>query len=119
MYEYNSKLVRVIDGDTVVLDVDLGFTVHVTVTVRILGINAPEITGVSKIQGIASKDALEKILNDIIPDKRGNKNIVVKSFMKDKYGRWLSDLLVNDTNLIIHSVSNLLVERGFATLVNY
>jgi endonuclease YncB( thermonuclease family) len=42
MYEYNAELVRVIDGDTYVLDVDLGFYVHAVQHVRLLGIDCPE-----------------------------------------------------------------------------
>lgn len=43
MYEYQCKLVRVIDADTVVLDVDLGWNVWLTKQhCRLRGINAPE-----------------------------------------------------------------------------
>lgn len=42
MYEYLAKLDRVVDGDTVDLVVDLGFSVFHKVRVRILGVNTPE-----------------------------------------------------------------------------
>ena len=42
MYEYDATLVRVIDGDTYVLDIDLGFYVHTVQHVRLAGIDCPE-----------------------------------------------------------------------------
>lgn len=41
-YRYAASLVRVIDGDTLELDVDLGFWVRLRVPVRLAGLNAPE-----------------------------------------------------------------------------
>ena len=43
MFEYDAKVHRVIDGDTVILDVDLGFSTFIREPFRILGINAPEL----------------------------------------------------------------------------
>jgi len=43
MYEYQATVVRVIDGDTLVLDVDLGFYVTVRLSCRLLGLNAAEL----------------------------------------------------------------------------
>ena len=42
MYEYNAKLLRVVDGDTLDASIDLGFDVWVKKRVRLYGINAPE-----------------------------------------------------------------------------
>jgi endonuclease YncB( thermonuclease family) len=42
MYEYAAKLVRIIDGDTFVAQLDLGFKIHKIETVRLSGINTPE-----------------------------------------------------------------------------
>lgn len=45
MFEYQATVLRVHDGDTVVLDVDLGFRSHIVeMPIRILGINAPELS---------------------------------------------------------------------------
>ena len=41
MYEYNCKLRRVVDGDTIDVEVDLGFDVWVHERVRMFGINTP------------------------------------------------------------------------------
>ena len=45
LYRYAAKLVRVVDGDTVVLDIDLGFRIRLQDYVRLHGVNAPEIFG--------------------------------------------------------------------------
>ena len=42
MYEYNFKLLKIVDGDTVDGIIDLGFDVSVKKRVRLVGINAPE-----------------------------------------------------------------------------
>lgn len=43
MYQYHATLARVIDGDTFALDIDLGFHITVRETVRLFGIDCPEI----------------------------------------------------------------------------
>ena len=42
MFKYNAKVERVVDGDTVDAMVDLGFSTHKKVRIRMMGINAPE-----------------------------------------------------------------------------
>lgn len=42
MWEYPCTLVRVVDGDTAIFDVDLGFHVHLRQTVRLLDVDTPE-----------------------------------------------------------------------------
>ena len=59
MYEYKAKLVKVVDGDTVDVDIDLGFGVWLkNERVRIMGIDTPESRTrdkVEKIFGLAAK----------------------------------------------------------------
>ena len=47
-YRYRAKLVRVVDGDTIDLDIDLGFYIRITERVRLEGVNTPEIFRVKK-----------------------------------------------------------------------
>ena len=42
MFEYNATVTRVVDGDTIDAMVDLGFSTHKKVRIRMMGINAPE-----------------------------------------------------------------------------
>ena len=59
MYEYNCKVVKIVDGDTVDVDIDLGFGIQLTdERVRIMGIDTPESRTsdkVEKVFGLAAK----------------------------------------------------------------
>ena len=99
MFEYKAKVVRVVDGDTVDLCVDLGFRVQFTDRFRVHGIDAPETYGVSKDseeykKGTLAKEWLESqirgstVLVRTDRDKRG------------KFGRWLAEIFLTDgTNI--------------------
>ena len=49
MYEYRARITRVIDGDTVEAEIDLGFHVTFTATLRLTGINAPGPAGLGRV----------------------------------------------------------------------
>lgn len=67
MYEYTIKLIRVIDGDTVVVDIDLGFDVWLKDQyVRLAGVDAPELKSKDKLHraaGLLAKTKLTEILS--------------------------------------------------------
>jgi micrococcal nuclease len=96
VYEYRAKLNKVVDGDTVDVDIDLGFGVWLQdERVRIMGIDTPESRTsdkVEKVFGLASKTRLKELLGP---------NPVLKTFaakdgedMKGKFGRILGDFYV-------------------------
>ena len=65
MYTYKAKLVKVVDGDTIDVTIDLGFDVSVKKRVRFEGINAPESRTrdlKEKALGLAAKDRVKCIL---------------------------------------------------------
>ena len=108
MYEYACKVLKIVDGDTVDCEVDLGFTVKVEVRFRLAGINAPEVKGESKDKGLATKNELKRLLS-LGP-------VLVKSLKPvktDKYGRWLGTFYVQQADASIN-VNQLLVETNFA-----
>lgn len=91
MYEYNARLERVVDGDTIDTLVDLGFDTWKKVRVRFLGINAPESRTrdlEEKKLGLAAKDRVKEIL-----EENGNK-FILKSHGVGKYGRCLGEIFV-------------------------
>jgi micrococcal nuclease len=111
MYEYRAKLVKVVDGDTVDVDIDLGFGVWLKdERVRIMGIDTPESRTsdkVEKVFGLASKNRLKELLS---------KDCTLKTFaakdgedMKGKFGRILGDFIVGDK-----LVTEILIEEGHA-----
>lgn len=112
MYQYVSKLNRVVDGDTVDLDVDLGFMVSILVRFRLEGINAPEMTGDQRDAGKLSKQHLIDLLTD------ADQGIIrVDSQGKDKYGRWVARLsCVSAKTGNIVDISKQMVDDGFAKI---
>lgn len=88
MYEYAGTVVEVVDGDTVRMDMDLGFSIRQRMALRLYGINAPETVGETRAAGLAAKDFLRTLL---LPGMV----VTVKTFKDkgDKYGRLLADIL--------------------------
>jgi len=112
MYEYKVKVVKVVDGDTVDVDIDLGFGVVLSdERVRIMGIDTPESRTrdkVEKVFGLASKTRLKQLLGKTAVLKTQiNKN---GEDMKGKFGRILGDFVSVDGRM----VTDVLVEEGHA-----
>ena len=66
MYNYNATCIRVVDGDTIDAEIDLGFDIKVTKRIRLGGINAPESRTRNKVEkklGIAAKERLKEIMD--------------------------------------------------------
>lgn len=105
-YSYDVKLVRVVDGDTVYLDVDLGFNARMTLDFRLAGINTPEIVGVQKTAGLAAKSELERLLS--------LGSLTILSAKADKYGRWLVTIFVHPLKGTAINVNDALIAGGFA-----
>lgn len=106
MYEYNAKLIRVIDGDTIDAIIDLGFNVWVEKRIRLYGIDAPESRTrdlEEKKKGIESK----KRLQELIEENKGT--FILKSHGVGKYGRCLGTLIIEGSNL-----NEKLVLEGYA-----
>jgi micrococcal nuclease len=112
MYEYKVKVLKVVDGDTVDVDIDLGFGVVLSdERVRIMGIDTPESRTrdkVEKVFGLASKTRLKQLLGKTAVLKTQiNKN---GEDMKGKFGRILGDFVSVDGRM----VTDVLVEEGHA-----
>ena len=111
MYEYRVTILKVIDGDTVDVDIDLGFNVWVRKErVRIMGIDTPESRTsdkTEKIFGLAAKERLKQLL--------GKTAILATSVVngedaKGKFGRILGDFYTEDGR----KCGEVLVEEGHA-----
>tara|TARA_R110000803_G_C11930219_1_gene315356 strand:- start:406 stop:846 length:441 start_codon:yes stop_codon:yes gene_type:complete len=98
MYEYKCNIIKVIDGDTVDIDIDLGFGMWIKdERVRIMGIDTPESRTrdlVEKKFGLAAKKRLKELLGkSAVLATQVNKN---GEDMKGKFGRILGDFNVYD-----------------------
>ena len=110
-YIYRIKqITRVIDGDTVDADIDLGFDISLTKRIRLAGIDTPESRtsdANEKKYGLEAKEWLKHALQD-------GKNILIKTELPDsteKYGRIIGHLFVNDQE---SSLNDQMVVEGYA-----
>tara|TARA_R110000782_G_scaffold118282_1_gene208807 strand:- start:2971 stop:3396 length:426 start_codon:yes stop_codon:yes gene_type:complete len=106
MYEYNCKVKRVVDGDTVDVVIDLGFDIHFATRVRLYGMDTPESRTRNKdekVRGIMSKHFLEEWMekDDVIIRTRRDK--------KGKFGRVLGEMIVRGEN-----VNKLMIKECYA-----
>mgnify|MGYP001286112987 FL=1 len=117
MYEYRVKIVKVIDGDTVDVNIDLGFGVWMMdERVRIIGIDTPESRTRDKIEkkfGLAAKARLKSLLGkSCVLKTEVNKN---GEDMKGKFGRILGDFNVYDAKTDSwQGCSKILISEGHA-----
>ena len=111
MYEYNvKKVTKVVDGDTIDVDIDLGFKISYTQRVRLAGIDTPE---------SRTKDLREKALGLEVKNKVKNaidsaKTIVIKTELPDsteKYGRILGWVYLDNS---LKSLNEQLIDEGYA-----
>ena len=106
MYTYNCKVLRVVDGDTVEVEIDLGLYVKITRMVRLLGINAPEM---NTPEGPKAKEHLEVLL-------AGN-FIVIQTHLdrNDKYGRLLGTFFI--ATVAGTNINKRMIDDGFARVM--
>lgn len=99
LYHYRANLVRVIDGDTILVDVSLGMLVYRRTSIRIRGINAPELfSGEDRDAGAASRDHLTELLTNArdgtlslqtYKDGKSFDRYVADVFYVDALGEWV------------------------------
>lgn len=111
MYEYYVKEVKkVVDGDTIDVVIDLGFSILFESRVRLAGIDTPESRTADKREkelGLESKKFLEAKI-------KAAKNVVIKTEKLDsseKYGRILGWIYLDGSG---NSVNHEMIEKGYA-----
>jgi micrococcal nuclease len=111
MYEYHiKKVLKVVDGDTIDVDIDLGFSVSFTQRVRLAGIDTPESRTKDlkeKALGLECKDFVSKQI-------KAATTITIKTEKLDsseKYGRILGWVYLDDAS---KSLNELMIDNGYA-----
>ena len=116
-YEYNATVTEVVDGDTIVIDIDLGFDVMFTnQKVRLLGIDTPESRTsdkVEKVFGIASKDFVKKFVVGC------KSKVIIRTHIsegtddsgREKFGRLLGEIVNPDTKEVLNEQ---LISKNYA-----
>lgn len=102
VYVYRAAPVRVIDGDTYVMTVDLGFYVSARLTIRLNGVNCPELR---EVGGPEAKAFVEGVM-------AGAGQVLLRSY-KDRqtFARWVADIWIDGTSL-----SDIIVNGGHGLL---
>ena len=109
-WKYPVKLLKVVDGDTIDLNVDQDFSDYKHARFRLYGINTPELRRPTKVAGLAAKVALQTWLDEFPDDL----HIQTYKDKTGKYGRYLAEIFANGVNL-----NTRLVEQGFAVVEFY
>ena len=111
MYEYRvKKVLKIVDGDTIDVDIDLGFNVSFTQRVRLAGIDTPESRTTDlkeKALGLEVKEYLKHNLD-------GAEDVIIQTEKPDsseKYGRILGWLFINDDDM---SLNEKMISEGYA-----
>lgn len=86
MFQYPAKIMRIVDGDTLWLDIDLGFRLHHQVDVRLAHINTPETINYTA-KGLV--DPAAAYIAKVCPV---GCDVVVDIVKQEKYGRWLAQI---------------------------
>jgi micrococcal nuclease len=101
---------KVVDGDTIDADIDLGFSISLEKRIRLAGVDTPESRTTDlkeKAMGLESKEWLKKKLE-------GAKDIIIKTELPDsteKYGRIIGHLFINGQET---SLNNQMIDEGYA-----
>jgi micrococcal nuclease len=114
LYHYKAKIISVYDGDTCTADIDLGLHTWISgEKLRLNRINAPEVTGKEKSKGLKSRDYLRSLLT--------NKEVVIETIKdkKEKYGRYLAEIWLEETKGNFINVNDKIVKDGFAIYKKY
>lgn len=113
-YEYKAKVTDVVDGDTITVDIDLGFEIFLcNQKVRLLGIDTPESRTVNKAEkvfGTLSKEFAKKFI-DSCKDKlvilrtyieKSEVNAPIVNEQKEKFGRILGRIINPETKEVLN-----------------
>jgi endonuclease YncB( thermonuclease family) len=106
MFEYTATLISIVDGDTLKLEVDLGFHVRVREVFRLARLNCPELL---TLEGMQARAFVADLLSKASALK-------VSTRRAEKYGRWLVELnyQTKETGAQWHNLNSLLLSSGHA-----
>lgn len=106
MFEYSATLLSIVDGDTLKLEVDLGFHVRVREVFRLARLNCPELL---TLEGMKARLFVAGLLQQTTA-------LRVTTRRAEKYGRWLAELdyQTKETGAQWHNLNSLLLSSGHA-----
>jgi len=113
LFHYTATVQSVYDGDTCRVDIDLGLGIWVrNEKLRLVRINAPEMTGADKARGTAARDFLRELID--------GQDIIIESIkdQRGKYGRYLAEIWLLQDGCWIN-INDALVTAGHADYQEY
>lgn len=112
-YVYKAVITRIIDGDTVDAQIDLGFHTFINHRVRLNGINTPELnSSIFSVREAANK-AKER-LSELVSKQ---KLVLLETSKSDLYGRFLGTIyLIDDVGEVVSNINQILLNEGFAVI---
>lgn len=110
LFVYKAKIEKVIDGDTLDVNIDLGFDIWVKNRIRLYGVNTPEThtsNELEKVQGLKSKEFVQTWVSSY-------SNVVIKTIKDkhEKYGRLLAYVWEDGSES--NMLNDLLIKNGLA-----
>lgn len=114
LYHYKAIVVEVYDGDTCTVDIDLGLHTWIKgEKIRLVRINAPELKGNDRTKGLKSRDYLRSLILD--------KEVFIETIKdkKEKYGRYLGEIWLKESENKFININDLMVKDKFAIYKKY
>ncbi len=109
LYYYRAiNFPSIYDGDSCAAEISVGFHMTARIPCRLANINTPELTGDERAEGLRARDYLRGRLSTAITE---GLEVIIRSHKRDKYGRWLISIYVDDVN-----INDELVEMGLAKI---
>lgn len=109
LYWYRAELLKVTDGDTIHVRIDMGMRVYRDVVLRFENINAPEMKGPSRPEGLIAKAAAESWFN--------GRELVVKTYVDPgSYDRYTAEVYDAVTE---ESFTQYMLNGGYAVPYDY
>jgi len=127
MYQYNAVIRKVVDGDTIEIDIDLGLSAWVhNEIIRLYGIDTPEVYGVKK--GSPEWELGNQSSEFVKQNLKENSQVIIETIKdkKEKYGRYLALIFIQiDQNILTgladirsiddyYCLNDILIAKGLA-----
>lgn len=103
-FTYWSKVLRVIDGDTIEVRCDLGLYTSRRITVRVDGVDTSEMYGKQKPRGKKARRFVKRLL------KKHKNQVTIKTKHSRSFDRWVADVYLGDSDVMLKDV---IIEEGY------
>lgn len=105
-YTYNATIIKIVDGDTIDAQIDLGFGILTNIRFRLEGIDTAELRSsdpATRELALKAKTFISYYLNQ---------KVQIRSLKTEKYGRWLAEVYVDGT---ARTINQMLIENNLAS----